>query len=195
MVWYRFGWTGVDLFFVLSGFLIGGLLFSELKRSGRLDVRRFLIRRAFKIWPAYYVFLLFMLIAVPMMEDGRAYTYAERGSALLPHFFHFQNYFSRVMLHTWSLAIEEHFYLFLPLLLFVLSLIKLETSRLFYAVAIVAALIISVCLILRLYANPTGLYQIEQRYNPTHLRADSLFFGVTLSAVYHLRPAWFSALV
>lgn len=47
----RFGWSGVDLFFVLSGFLVGGLLFSELKRNVRLDVRRFLVRRAFKIWP------------------------------------------------------------------------------------------------------------------------------------------------
>ncbi|MGA2230896.1 MAG: acyltransferase family protein, partial [Tepidisphaeraceae bacterium] len=57
-VWYVFGWTGVDLFFVLSGFLVGGLLLGELRKYGRLDVFRFIIRRIFKIWPAYYVLVL-----------------------------------------------------------------------------------------------------------------------------------------
>ena len=56
-LWMRFGWTGVDLFFVLSGFLVGGLLFRELRQQSGLDVRRFIIRRGFKIWPSYLVFL------------------------------------------------------------------------------------------------------------------------------------------
>jgi peptidoglycan/LPS O-acetylase OafA/YrhL len=56
-VWYRLGWTGVDLFFVLSGFLIGGLLFKELRTRSQLDVGRFLIRRGLKLWPAYYVYV------------------------------------------------------------------------------------------------------------------------------------------
>src|ERR1700683_3378270 len=51
------GWMGVDIFFVLSGFLIGGLLVKEWKVKGRIDSRRFLIRRGFKIWPQYYFFL------------------------------------------------------------------------------------------------------------------------------------------
>ena len=45
----RFGWTGVDLFFVLSGFLVGGLLFNELRTKGEIDLRRFIVRRGFKI--------------------------------------------------------------------------------------------------------------------------------------------------
>src|ERR1043165_6378202 len=48
-----FGWSGVDLFFVLSGFLVGGLLFKEIRARHSLDVKRFLLRRGFKIWPAY----------------------------------------------------------------------------------------------------------------------------------------------
>src|SRR4051812_44086102 len=56
--WACIGWSGVDLFFVLSGFLIGGLLFQEIKTHGSLDIRRFLIRRAFKIWPTYFVYLV-----------------------------------------------------------------------------------------------------------------------------------------
>jgi len=52
------GWTGVDLFFVLSGFLISGLLFAEYKKRGAIDFKRFLIRRGLKIYPAFYTFLL-----------------------------------------------------------------------------------------------------------------------------------------
>ena len=54
----RVGWIGVDLFFVLSGFLISGLLFSEYQRRGSIDFKRFFIRRGLKIYPAFYVFLL-----------------------------------------------------------------------------------------------------------------------------------------
>jgi peptidoglycan/LPS O-acetylase OafA/YrhL len=53
-IWARAGGYGVDLFFVLSGFLISGLLFQEYKSSGGLRIRRFLIRRGFKIWPSYH---------------------------------------------------------------------------------------------------------------------------------------------
>ena len=49
-LWRQAGWIGVDLFFVLSGFLISGLLFQEYKNTGKLDVRRFILRRGLKIW-------------------------------------------------------------------------------------------------------------------------------------------------
>ena len=55
--WIQFGWIGVDLFFVLSGFLISGLLFREYQRYGSINYRNFLIRRAFKIYPSFYLFL------------------------------------------------------------------------------------------------------------------------------------------
>src|SRR5271170_6175319 len=54
----RAGWAGVDLFFVLSGFLISGLLFSEYRKRGSISLRRFFIRRGLKIYPAFYVFLI-----------------------------------------------------------------------------------------------------------------------------------------
>jgi len=52
------GWVGVDLFFVLSGFLISGLLFSEYKARNSINFKRFFIRRGLKIYPAFYVFLV-----------------------------------------------------------------------------------------------------------------------------------------
>src|ERR1700710_225304 len=58
----RLGWMGVDLFFVLSGFLVGGLIVQELLNSHNLQIGRFLARRALKIWPAYYAYLLFQVV-------------------------------------------------------------------------------------------------------------------------------------
>lgn len=62
------GPSGVDLFFVLSGFLIGGLLFKELHDRGTLDLRRFLVRRGFKIWPAYAVFLGYLAVRLTLVD-------------------------------------------------------------------------------------------------------------------------------
>lgn len=55
----RGGWIGVDLFFVLSGFLITSLVLNEYKASGKFDVKKFLIRRGIKIYPLFYFFLVF----------------------------------------------------------------------------------------------------------------------------------------
>src|SRR5438874_6217145 len=56
-LWSKIGWVGVDLFFVLSGFLISGLLFSEYKTQNSISFKRFFIRRGLKIYPAFYLFL------------------------------------------------------------------------------------------------------------------------------------------
>src|SRR5262249_41464929 len=115
-LWGYTGWTGVNLFFVLSGFLVGGLLFAEWRATGRLNPGRFVIRRMFKIWPSYY-FFLGILVAITMRAgwDHRI---------LLPFFLHMQNYWGdigAIAPHTWSLAVEEHFYILLPLILAVVG--------------------------------------------------------------------------
>ena len=110
MLWFRFGWTGVDLFFVLSGFLVGGLLMQEFRQSGRIGVLRFLIRRGFKIWPSYYAYLaITALVLYPL--TGRA---IPSWQLMWPGLIHLQNYLGTPFGHTWSLGVEEHFYLFLP---------------------------------------------------------------------------------
>ena len=57
---YYFGWSGVDLFFVLSGLLIGGQIWKELERTKQLNFKRFFLKRAFRIWPLYFAFLAFL---------------------------------------------------------------------------------------------------------------------------------------
>src|ERR1051325_8397891 len=120
---HRLGWAGGDLFFVLSGLLVGGLLFRELRTRSALDVRRFVVRRGFKIWPAYYVYLGFVLV---LYASARGSTITQALERLWPNLLHVQNYMpgrrlGLPLMHTWSLAVEEHFYLLLPALLVLLT--------------------------------------------------------------------------
>lgn len=103
---------GVRLFFVISGFLITGILLREKDATGSIDVRRFYARRVLRIFPAYYGFLLavFALAAASVLTLERAdYVYA------LTYTFNFKGQQHTWWLgHTWSLAIEEQFYLLWP---------------------------------------------------------------------------------
>jgi peptidoglycan/LPS O-acetylase OafA/YrhL len=179
----RFGWTGVDLFFVLSGFLVGGLLLKEFNTYGRVDIRRFLIRRTFKIWPSYYAYLIFLFALLTITHEfGDLKSLTVR---MLPQFAHLQNYFGMVRTHTWSLAIEEHFYLVLPIVLLWTSR---NRSRPFAAVPLIAGGFAVGCLGWRLYLYSSGVPFSSERYLfLTHLRVDSLFFGVLLAYLHHCR--------
>ena len=125
-VWFRIGWLGVDLFFVLSGFLIGGLLLTEHARHGRIDVGRFLIRRGLKIYPAYLVFIGYLvcmpLLKVALRGDDPVPVLAAQWQLYWPNLLFLQNYIgTNPAGHTWTLAVEEHFYLLLPWLLVALA--------------------------------------------------------------------------
>jgi peptidoglycan/LPS O-acetylase OafA/YrhL len=100
--------VGVDLFFVLSGFLISGLLFREYIERGKIDLKRFWIRRSLKIYPPFYALLL--ATAIYSLVKFHHVT-----SAILGDVFFVQNYLPHVWDHGWTLAVEEHFYLVLPL--------------------------------------------------------------------------------
>ena len=101
-----FGWTGVDLFFVLSGLLIGGQIWRELQRTKRIRIGMFLIRRGLRIWPLYFSFVL--LIAVEAIFFGRDST------GLWSDIFMVSNFFRHQIGGGWSLSTEEQFYVLLP---------------------------------------------------------------------------------
>src|SRR5438034_2045551 len=136
--WHRAGGVGVDLFFVLSGFLISGLLFSEYKRSGRIDFLRFFIRRGFKIYPAYY-FFLFLLAFL-------------RGRPTLADLIFMQSYWPYSWGHTWSLSVEEHFYIALPLVL-MLSM-RFSRCRNFSWIPYAFPVVLIACLAMRIALGP-----------------------------------------
>lgn len=167
------GWTGVDLFFVLSGFLVSELLFSEYERTKALNIKKFLFRRAFKIYPAFYVFLAFIIVGM-LIRGERV-----RERAVLYEVLFLQNYLPHLVWagHVWSLAVEEHFYLLLPLALATLLKVNGNIER----VPIVVLCCSIGCLILRI-ATVIAIPQIHYatHHFPTHLRIDSLAFGVLL---------------
>ena len=181
-IWYRGGWAGVDLFFVLSGFLIGGLLFSEYKKRGTIDIKRFLVRRSFKIYPAFWFLILttFLINAL----TGKPNVQADFLSEIL----FIQNYYPGIWAHTWSLAVEEHFYIFLSLLFGVfLYLDKKTGDNPFDFIPKIFVLLAVVCLALRYFTDIYSGFSYEVNVEQTHLRIDSLFYGVFLSYLWNFR--------
>jgi len=166
-----FGWVGVDVFFVLSGFLVGGLLVKEFRLRGRIDSKRFLIRRGFKIWPQYYVFLILTLLS------GHRTLHNLWGNLL-----NIQNYVGGIA-HTWSLAVEEHAYLLIVLCFFVAARRKTRMRTLFLFFAGVTATVV----VSRLIIAERG----GDIFSPTHTRIDGILYGVMLAILYHYAPETF----
>jgi peptidoglycan/LPS O-acetylase OafA/YrhL len=182
----RTGWCGVDLFFVLSGFLVSGLIFAEHRAQGSVRLGRFLVRRGLKIYPTFYVRLL-VFVAVGFIRGREPHARAFLVEALF-----IQNYVHGVWPHTWTLAVEEHFYLGVGLLLFALQ--RSGRERPFAAIPWICATVLVTIFALRV-ATALLEPELDEAFRPTHLRADSLVFGLLLSYLYHRAPESFGAWV
>jgi peptidoglycan/LPS O-acetylase OafA/YrhL len=167
------GWAGVDLFFVLSGFLIGRQLWSELRTRGTIDVGAFWLRRGFRIWPLYFAFVALMALLRLHLPP----------TAMLPDLLFYSNYVQGQVSGGWSLATEEQFYLAVPLLLLVL--VRRAGVR---GAALVLALLLVLLPLSRaaalLHAGWPALDQAAITaaiYTPIHTHADGLLIGLLLS--------------
>ena len=179
-LWYQGGWVGVDLFFVLSGFLVSGLLFREHLKFGKIDFRRFLIRRGLKIYPAFWVMLLstivFRLLRTVPIEPRYLF-----GELLF-----LQNYLGGLWNYTWSLAVEEHFYLGIAVLF--IALLRKNRLDPFASIPTIFLILCVACLIFRiLTVRHIPEYQGKWYTFATHNRIDSLFFGVLISYLWHYK--------
>ncbi len=173
------GWVGVDLFFVLSGFLVGGLVFREIKATGQFRAPRFLARRALKIWPVLYAYLALLLVS-------RRYEWQE----FLPQILlHVQNYFDTPLQHLWSLAVEEHFYLGLSLIA-ALTLQGSASKRRDLGFYFCVLAIFASCPLLRMQGVKNG-YTYRYLYIATHFRIDALTCGVMLAHLHTFHRAFF----
>ena len=189
-VWERCGWIGVDLFFVLSGFLVGGLLFKEHRREGDLQIGRFLIRRGFKIYPPFYAMFVFTLVMFATGAKARVGWQRVMGEALF-----LQNYLGALWAHTWSLAVEEHFYLLLALLVALLRRRHPNSADPFRHIPWIVLASAIACLALRIVTAIRQPFHFTTHIAPTHLRIDSLFFGVFLSYAWNYHHARLIAVV
>jgi peptidoglycan/LPS O-acetylase OafA/YrhL len=185
----RLTWTGVDLFFVLSGFLIGGILLDSRASTNYYSV--FYKRRFFRIVPIYVVTLLLTGVLVSLRLGSNDNTFkwlTTEGAPWFAYFTFTQNFW---MAHvgsggfnglamTWSLAVEEQFYLTLPLYIRALSRRWLVGTL---AIGIVGAPVLRVVLLHFYTESPVGIYMMML------CRADALLLGV-LAAVLLRNERW-----
>jgi peptidoglycan/LPS O-acetylase OafA/YrhL len=188
--WAGGGWAGVDVFFVLSGFLITALLLEEWQRTGAISLRRFYLRRALRLLPALFVFLavcwLFARICLPHWQE----VLTRRGVfSALGYYANWRVFRHRdvhdLLPHTWSLSVEEQFYFLWPLALAVLLRLRLGRPALLGVVATA----IAGCAVLR-GVLWHGSHAFPELYMRLATRADTLLIGclTALLASWGLLP-------
>ena len=180
------GGLGVLGFFVLSGFLITWLLLKEDDRYGSISVKKFYARRSLRIFPAFYCYWLFAialgLVIHKPIGSGQAWS----------SFFYFNNYYQAIvgdpnssLSHTWSLAIEEQFYLLWPT---VFLMFRRSRAHLLRALTITIVGVWGWRVLATLYLNlPQGY-----RYEAFDMRMDHLAIGCWLAVA--LREGYFPRL-
>jgi peptidoglycan/LPS O-acetylase OafA/YrhL len=185
------GFIGVDVFFVLSGFLVTRILLGDLVSGGRVNFRRFYSRRFRRILPAAAVMLIataiaYLIVASPLqsfiaVSDFRAaFLYFANWHFVQQSTDYFAtNVNSSPVLHFWSLAVEEQFYLTWPLLLSGLFLVARFAGRrrwMTLRIVVLAAILVSATEALRI-----GAHQLDRAYYGTDTRAYQLLAGALLA--------------
>ena len=155
------GYLGVDIFFVLSGFLITRILMYE--RDQNKPLRYFLIRRAFRIFPIYYLLIGLLIFLAPGEYLFWCATY-------LSNFVFSFDYTDNPMRHTWSLCVEEHFYMIWPLIIYFAPRATLRPTAI---AVVISGMVLAV--MASIYAGQLPLY--EMLYRGTPFRATSLALG------------------
>ena len=193
----RFGWIGVDLFFVLSGYLIAGQLFKSLRHRTEANdpdynISRFYWRRALRILPAYLVIVAIYFFLPPSLREF------ER----MPPLWRFLSFTQNLGLrggtafsHAWSLCIEFQFYLLLPFLILLLA--RLPRGHALVACAVLVWSIVIRGLLAHVNSSapqPSWGWWQQWIYYPSYSRLDSLTIGVSLAAIESFRPQRWSAL-
>ena len=175
---FYFAWTGVDLFFVLSGYLIGRQLWRELTVRGTINIPRFLLKRGLRIWPYYFVFVAWSIAISPRPI-----------SSFLPDLFFLSNYFPGAVAGTWSLSTEEQFYIFVPVLLCAVGIFVSAKRQLWVIIGLLAASpLIRYVTLTAYHGEITHDAAVRIIQLPFHTHADTLLAGLLLSWYSILKP-------
>jgi peptidoglycan/LPS O-acetylase OafA/YrhL len=178
--WFSdYGWVGVDIFFVMSGYLITTLLLKELSHTEKINLKKFWFHRMLRLWPSWIFALALSISLVAFLSRSQDYLHLELSTKWWHYFLHFGNYSSALygkihtlFSHYWSLAIEEHFYILWPLLL---AFIK-NKKQLFVTVSI----LIVMTVVFRFHHVMNNDNILFIRFS-THTRLDGLLFGCLLA--------------
>ena len=193
------GELGVIVFFVLSGFLITHLLLEERTRTGQISLTKFYVRRTLRIWPLYFAVLGVYIFVLPLVFDPDNFRSIYEADSLRDHYYllsyplFLQNYLlSGSDFHYnglrvfWSLAVEEHFYLFWPLLL-----VALRGRWLVHSLVGIMTATISLRALTLLGVLPSTGVPVDHM---THTALDGLAAGCLVACCYHSRPSVLKAL-
>jgi peptidoglycan/LPS O-acetylase OafA/YrhL len=178
------GWIGVQLFFVLSGYLITSILLKERKTSLSNYLKRFYWRRSLRIFPLYYLYLLVILGAYlslkipPAFADQWPYlfTYTYNVRHILPNYDG-----SPLLIHLWSLSVEEQFYLIWPALVFVFAARRFKPLLL--GIVVVVPLLRLLTSLYLTHLGSTPVYLGTVLYTITPFQIDAFATGALVSAV------------
>jgi peptidoglycan/LPS O-acetylase OafA/YrhL len=188
----KFGWTGVDLFFVLSGFLISSQLFGQINKGQKISLKQFFLKRFFRIVPAYLVALT-LYFCIPFFRERES----------LPPLWKFLTFTQNLGLnakdfgtfsHAWSLCVEEYFYLLLPVCLLLLQYFKLLKKSYWLLIGLFLLGFALRFFSYKHYILPISqhknswIYWFKYIYYPTYNRLDGLIVGVAIAGAYHFLP-------
>ncbi len=179
------GFLGVDIFFVLSGFLITSTLLKEHHKYKQINLKNFYLRRFLRLIPGYWFFLIILyLFARQILPDYEASQIYENHNFLfaflyMTNWFRVLGFFTGNLNHTWSLSIEEQFYIIWSIFLFLVFNHKLERNSLFYIIIGSIGLII-VWRGCRIILGTST----EILYYSTDTRIDSLLIGSAAAIIY-----------
>lgn len=183
------GFIGVDIFFVLSGFLITTILVREYERYGSVSLKNFYARRVLRLAPALLLLLVtFCLYSLFFLDEAKAKSNYIDALISLAYLSNWARAFSvhppDFLGHTWSLSIEEQFYILWPLML-LLMLALLKNRKTVFAITVALAVSSS---LFRIYLSFIGA-PVERLYNGLDTRADALIAGCALGLFLSLELA------
>ncbi len=190
--WLQGGFFGVDVFYVLSGYLITGLLLSEFARRGRVKLSAFWLRRARRLLPALLIVLVAVTLMVRFAEPAGLYPGFRQNA--LSALFYFSNWWqihtssdyfvatgaTSPLTHTWSLAVEEQFYLVWPLVVVAVMVLSRSFARGLKALLVVSTVgALASALEMALLYSPTA--NTTRLYFGTDTHAQSILVGASLA--------------
>lgn len=179
------GGLGVTIFFFLSGYLITTLLMEEIERSGRINIGKFYLRRALRLFPPLVVTLVvaYSLVMLGLLDGGISW------AGVIAQLLYFANYYglfydpgNTTAAGTgilWSLAVEEHFYMIYPALLAGMLALGLSRQR----TTVVLALVCLAVLAWRMHLAGLPEFKADRTYYSSDTRIDSIVFGCLLALV------------